>query len=310
MLCQCYNRALILEEVLEELKVLVEPLLRLCLEAGDAICQHYSSASAGDYHSKSDDSPLTAADLASDAILREGLSLLTPQIPILSEESGEIAFVERQAWERHWLVDPLDGTKEFLSRTGEFTINIALIERHRPVLGVVYLPLERHAYVGIPGDAAYRYTYGDSALAGSADWESEAIATRTLPHTEPFALLASRRHHSATLDWTLQWLEGAFGELVRLDSGSALKFCQLAAGNGDFYPRFSPCCEWDTAAGQALLEAAGGCLLDMEGNSVGYNRQKSLYSPHFIAVGDAQHSYWQEYLAAYRMRALALECKE
>jgi len=275
----------------QNLHALVPPLLRLCRKAGDTICAHYNRSSAADYEPKRDDSPLTQADLASHAILQAGLSELDRTVPVLSEESGEGTFAVRRQWSRYWLVDPLDGTREFLARTGEFTINVALIDSSRPVLGVVYLPLERAAYVGIPGDLARRY---DDA--GSADCSTAQLATRTLDAGRPLEVLASRRHRGARLQACLDWLDEHWGRVTRSDMGSALKFCRMANGAGDFYPRFSRCCEWDTAAGQAVLEAAGGRVVGLDGESLRYNCSDSLYSPVFYALADPTHPLWQRLL--------------
>jgi len=155
----------------QDLQALVFPLLQLCREAGDAICAHYHSPAAREYEAKGDNSPLTRADLDSHALLQSGLTSLEPTIPVLSEESTPQELAERRSWSLYWLVDPLDGTKEFLARTGEFTINIALISSHQPVLGVLYLPLERTAYVGIPGVQACCYQD-----AGQGEWSTNELA--------------------------------------------------------------------------------------------------------------------------------------
>ena len=271
------------------LEPLVPPLLALCREAGTAICEHYNAPGADQYHTKGDDSPLTLADLASDRILQAGLPEIGPRLPVLSEESPEAVKGQRHDWPRYWLVDPLDGTKEFLARTGEFTINIALVDDHRPVLGLLYQPLAELAHVGIPGLWARRY-----AADASGDWRSKALSVRPLQPGRPLQVLASRRHRSARLARCLDWLREAWGELERSDSGSALKFCQLAEGRGDFYPRFARCCEWDTAAGHALLEAAGGRMLRVDGQPLRYNCSDSLYSPNFFAIADGEHPLWGE----------------
>ena len=277
----------------QDLQALVLPVLQLCREAGDVICSHYHAPGAADYESKGDDSPLTRADLDSHALLQKGLSAVDASIPILSEESPEGDLAERRSWSQYWLVDPLDGTKEFLARTGEFTVNIALIAQHRPVLGVLYLPLQRVAYVGIPGAEAscYRDT-------GDDNWSRTALAPRCLEPGQPLTVLASRRHGGPRLQACLDWLDKHWGPVARLNSGSALKFCQLAEGTGDLYPRFSPCCEWDTAAGQAVLEAAGGSLLGLDGQPLRYNCRDSLLSPHFYAMADAHHPLWRQLLQA------------
>lgn len=273
------------------LEELVPPLLELCREAAAAICEHYNASHAGDFEAKDDKSPLTQADLASDALLQAGLSALDSSIPILSEESAPTDAALRRRWRRYWLVDPLDGTREFLARTGEFTINIALIDDHKPVLGLLYQPLKGLADVGIPGVLARRYRD-----CGDASWPANELETSKLQRGEPLLLLASRRHRGEHLQACLEWLGSNWGEISRANSGSALKFSQMAAGQGDFYPRFSPCCEWDTAAGQAVLEAAGGSLLGMDGEPLRYNCQDSLYSPYFYAIADAGHALWQQLL--------------
>jgi 3'(2'), 5'-bisphosphate nucleotidase len=270
-----------------ELNSLIAPLLGICQRAGEVICDHYYSAAAADYEAKGDDSPLTRADLDSHQVLAEALAGLLPGVPMLSEESPESDRVGRRNWGDYWLVDPLDGTKEFLARTGEFTINIALIADQRPVLGVLYLPLERAAYVGIPGLLACRYQLG-----ADGEWDRSSLAVRRLQTGRPLTLLASRRHRGPRLQTCLEWLAENWGEVDRLDSGSALKFCQLAEGVGDFYPRYSPCCEWDTGAGQAVLEAAGGCLLGLDGEPLRYNCSESLLSPNFYAIADRSHELW------------------
>jgi len=269
------------------------PLLRLCREAGEVICGHYNAPGADAYEAKGDDSPLTRADLASHAVLQGGLSVLDPDVPVLSEESVPADIASRRQWRRYWLVDPLDGTKEFLARTGEFTINIALIDNHRPVLGVLYLPLERLAYVGIPGVLARRYSD-----AGEGKWTASELATRTLQTGQAMVVLASRRHSGSRLQACLAWLDEHWGPITRRNMGSALKFCAMAQGEGDFYPRFSPCCEWDTAAGQAVLEAAGGRVLGLDGAPLRYNCSDSLYSPPFYALADGSHPLWGQLLHA------------
>jgi 3'(2'), 5'-bisphosphate nucleotidase len=274
------------------LESLVLPLIELCREAGEVICRHYHAPGEVAVQAKQDDSPLTSADMESHHLLQAGLSPLAGGLPVLSEESHPAHKARRREWPRYWLVDPLDGTKEFVAGTGEFTINIALIDGHRPVLGVLYLPLARAAYVGLPGLFARRYV-----PAPDGSWVSRDITARKLSEGAPLVVLASRRHRGQALRECLDWLQAHWGPIERCNSGSALKFCQLAEGEGDFYPRFSPCCEWDTGAGQALLEAAGGMLLGLDGEPLRYNCRDTLLSPHFLAIADAGHPLWRQYLA-------------
>ena len=270
------------------MQTLVRPLIELAQRAGDVICDHYGAAHAGEFEAKGDDSPLTRADTDSHAILKAGLEALDDDIPVLSEESDDAETAMRLSWEKYWLVDPLDGTKEFLARTGEFTINIALIEAHSPVLGLLYVPLTQKAYVGIPGEGAWRYE-----LQSDGQWSAFSIVTQTLEQGNTMTVLASRRHRGPRLEQCFAWLHDHWGETKRVNSGSAIKFCQMVDGQGDFYPRFSPCCEWDTAAGQALLEAAGGALVDMEGRAFRYNTRDTLLNPDFYAVSDAENPFWR-----------------
>lgn len=289
-----------------QLKSLVPALIALCEKAGETICEHYHAPDADLFEAKGDDSPLTRADLASDTVLTEGLARLEPLLPILSEESAPQDPAIRRAWPRYWLVDPLDGTKEFLARTGEFTINIALIDQHRATLGILYLPLEKVAYIGIPGLGAWRSGQPvENGLVNRVEnhtesWDTTELRTRPLQDGDPLLLLASRRHRGERLGNCLEWLQSQWQPIERRNSGSALKFCQMVDGQGDFYPRFVPCCEWDTAAGQALLEGAGGALLGLDGKPLRYNRRESLYSPNFYGISDVSHPLWQALFARDR----------
>lgn len=274
---------------MQDLSDLIPPLLELCREAGKRICHHYHAPGADEFEAKGDDTPLTLADIDSHRCLAAGLASMTPELPLLSEESEDDELAGRRDWPQFWMVDPLDGTKEFLGRTGEFTINIALIRDHQPVLGVLYVPLEQSAYVGIPGQLARRYS--------GPDWQYRALKTRSLVAGESMTVLASRRHRGPRISTCIEWLQRHWGGIKRDNSGSALKFCQLADGRGDFYPRFSPCSEWDTAAGQAVLEAAGGVLLGLDGQPLRYNCRDSLLSPDFLAIADPDNDLWPAVLA-------------
>ena len=264
---------------IEQRLVLADSLVALCQRAGQAIVQLYNSDQPLVVKQKTDNSPVTEADHQSQQILAEGLTALTPDWPILSEEQTIPSFAERRQWRRYWLVDPLDGTLEFINRSGEFTINIALVEDGFPVLGLIYLPLNRVAYVGVTGGHAWRQ---------DADIEQRTpLKVRGRRPADTVGLLAGGRHKGEKLQACLDSLQQYFAGVERINSGSALKFCHLAEGLGDIYPRFFPCCEWDTAAGQALVEAAGGQLVTVDFQRFRYNCRESLINPHFYAVGAA-----------------------
>jgi 3'(2'), 5'-bisphosphate nucleotidase len=242
----------------------------LAKRAGAEILQVYSQPF--DVTRKQDQSPLTQADLRAHTVIVRKLGELTPDVPVLSEEASDIPYEQRRRWSRYWLVDPLDGTKEFVSRNGEFTVNIALIEQHVPVLGVVHVPVKNTTYVG-SSDGAFRQT---------GDKRYEPIRVRA-PAALPVRVVGSRSHAApGSLDTLLEQL----GAHTLLSVGSSLKFCLIAEGNADFYPRFGPTSEWDTAAAQAVVEAAGGAVVDVHGQPLRYNTKAELLNPAFFAFGD------------------------
>ncbi|MBK8533866.1 MAG: 3'(2'),5'-bisphosphate nucleotidase CysQ [Candidatus Competibacteraceae bacterium] len=251
----------------------LEPVRLLAVEASAQILGIYATAFGVTV--KDDDSPLTAADLAAHQVIVAGLQRLTPEIPVLSEESASIPFAERSQWQRYWLVDPLDGTKEFVQRNGQFTVNIALIENHQPVLGVVRVPVTGSCYSAVRGYGAFREEPGQPA---------QPITVQPLQPDTPVRVVGSRSHGGPGLQAFVAKL-GAY-ELVT--TGSSLKFCQVAEGTADVYPRLSPTSEWDTAAAHAIVEVAGGRVVSAEtGESLRYNTRESLLNPHFIVYGDA-----------------------
>jgi 3'(2'), 5'-bisphosphate nucleotidase len=255
---------------------LLDPVRLLAREAGKAILEIYARADH-DIVDKDDASPLTAADLAAHHLIIAGLQQLTPDIPILSEESATIPWQERKLWQRYWLVDPLDGTKEFIKRNGEFTVNIALIENGMPVLGVVYAPVLDWLYSGVQGQGA-------SKLSGDT---GKAIHCAMIdPAQRHLRVVASRNHRGEALDAWLERLQPRYPDIETVSMGSSLKICLVAEGKADVYPRLAPTCEWDTAAAQAVLEAAGGALVDPEGEPLRYNQKDAMLNPHFLAVGD------------------------
>lgn len=238
--------------------------------AGAAILEIYAGSFAVEH--KADDSPLTAADMASHRVILSGLRQLTPDIPVVSEESKDIGWETRRGWERYWLVDPLDGTREFVKRNGEFTVNIALIENHMPVLGVVLIPVTGELYCGIAGEGAFVETAPGTL--------PQPIATRAAASIPIVA--GSRSHGNERQTAMLAGL--GYHRLVAV--GSSIKFCMLARGDADLYLRLGPTSEWDTAAAQCVLEQAGGAVLDLKGESLRYNTKDSLLNPEFLALGD------------------------
>ena len=238
--------------------------------AGAAILEIYAGAFAVEH--KSDDSPLTAADMAAHHAIVEGLHALTPDVPVLSEESANIPWGTRAARTRYWLVDPLDGTREFVKRNGEFTVNIALIEDHVPVFGVVLAPVPGELYFGVRDRGAF--------LERAPGALPQPLQTR--PAAQPPVVAGSR---SLAQERTGAMLAN-LGAHQMVSMGSSLKFCLIAAGKADLYLRLGPTSEWDTAAAQCVLEQAGGVVLDMQGQPFRYNTRDSLLNPEFVAVGD------------------------
>jgi 3'(2'), 5'-bisphosphate nucleotidase len=245
-------------------------VVRLAQRAGDAILSVYGEQFEVTH--KTDQSPLTQADLRSHHILIEGLRALTPDLPVLSEEDSDIAFEQRRQWQRYWLIDPLDGTKEFVSRNGEFTVNVALIDDHVPLLGVVHVPVTGITYTGQAGVGAFKQVSGEP---------TQRLHVRK-PAATPLRIVGSRSHRGDSLDRFLPKLEPY--EMIAV--GSSLKFCLVAEGSADFYPRLGPTSEWDTAAAQAVVEAAGGVVITTDGARLSYNTKAELLNPHFLVFGD------------------------
>ncbi len=248
------------------MKINTDVLLDIAREAGAAIMEIY----AGDFRveTKSDESPLTCADRASHEVIVRRLMEHFPEIPVLSEEGLDIDFAERCSWERFWLVDPLDGTKEFIKKNGEFTVNIALIENGRVVFGVVYVPARQTLYWG---------GAEQPAMSQVGDGEAYAIKVKQSVAEQGLTVVMSRSHPSPELEVYLQDLSVADAVSV----GSSLKFCVVAEGKADLYPRLGPTMEWDVAAGHAVVEAAGGQVTTIDGDILKYNKE-NLLNPYFI----------------------------
>jgi 3'(2'), 5'-bisphosphate nucleotidase len=251
-------------------RALLEEVAAIARAAGREILEVYATGVA-ESAAKADDSPLTAADLRSHRLILQRLGELTPALPVLSEESAQVPAAVRAGWPRYWLVDPLDGTREFLSRNGEFTVNIALIEGHAPALGIVHVPVTDTTYRGLPGEGAWRERGGEPM-------ERIRVAARS---AAPLRVVGSRSHRGNSLDAFLERI-GAH-ELVAI--GSSLKFCRVAEGAADVYPRLGPTSEWDTAAAHAVLLAAGGGVSALDGTPLAYNTREALLNPFFVAFG-------------------------
>lgn len=255
---------------LSDVKIEYDALKSIAREAGEAILTIYQKEDFSvitDF--KADNSPLTLADKESHNIISRRLEKLFPDIPVLSEEGKDISFDERRHWSRFWLVDPLDGTKEFINRNGEFTVNIALIENNKPIMGLIYIPVQHVFYFGKKGEEAFK------------EDTTTRTSLKTSLKTKELKAVGSRSHSSKEEQDFLRKMNVT--ELV--SKGSSLKFCMIAEGNADVYFRFGPTMEWDTAAGQAIVEAAGGSVLDSEKNIFSYNKQ-SLRNGSFYCLSN------------------------
>jgi 3'(2'), 5'-bisphosphate nucleotidase len=251
---------------MRDLSALAQALVPIVDRAGAAIMRIYDSGFT--VQRKEDNSPLTLADLESQRVIIEGLAEVTPDLPILSEESAQAPWDERKTWRELWVVDPLDGTREFVKRNGEFTVNIALVQDHEPVLGVVAAPALGLLYWGASGVGAF------SRHRGAAE-----VPIHVSQPVSPLRVVGSRSHASPE---TAGYL-ARVGPHAMTGIGSSLKFCLVAEGKADLYPRFGPTSEWDTAAGQALLEAAGGRVTRLDGHRLRYNCRASVINGDFLA---------------------------
>lgn len=246
-------------------------VIALAKQAGAAILSCYAQPALA-VTQKSDHTPVTAADKLAHHIIHTGLSQLNPLYPVLSEEGVEIPYSERQTWETYWLVDPLDGTKEFIAHTDEFTVNIALIHQSQPVLGVVYVPVLDVCYFACRGQAAKKQQgHAAPGVINTIPWSGDVVR-----------VMSSRRHNRERVEQ----LFAAFPGLQLMPMGSSLKACLIAEGQADVYLRLGLTSEWDTAATQCIVEAAGGQIVDVEGQPLRYNTKQSLLNPWFLVCGD------------------------
>jgi len=258
---------------------LIEEICQIASNAADCILEVYDTDFS--VESKDDHSPLTAADMAAHNAICLALAKLTPEIPVLSEESSELPYTERCQWSRYWLVDPLDGTREFIKRNDEFTVNIALIENGQSSLGVITVPVTGVCYYAAASLGAFKI---------NADGITESIKVKK-SELNNITIAGSRSHGSEKQQALIDQLGGA--EIIAI--GSSLKFCLVAEGKVDIYPRFGLTSEWDTAAAQCIVEEAGGCVVDMNFKPIRYNTKDSLLNPEFLVIAD-QSFDWKQYL--------------
>ena len=262
----------------DKLKAMLEPVLEIARAASEKIIAVYNRDFT--VEQKADHSPLTEADMAAHEVIESRLQALYPEIPVLSEESSHIPFEERRQWQRYWLVDPLDGTREFVKRNGEFTVNIALIEGHEPIMGVIVVPVTGVSYYAARDNGAWKVVDGEV---------SEVKVRRREPG---FMIVAGSRSHAS--DSLVAFLE-RIGEHELVSMGSSLKFCLVAEGKADVYPRLGPTSEWDTAAAHCIVNEAGGSLTDTHMKPLLYNTKESLLNPSFFVSGEAMYD-WSQYL--------------
>jgi 3'(2'), 5'-bisphosphate nucleotidase len=252
---------------------LLESTLDIAIRAGQKILEIYEKDFEVDF--KVDGSPLTLADQSAHALIQAALEKLDPLIPVLSEESTQAVFQQRLSWNKFWLVDPLDGTKEFVKRNGEFTVNIALIENGEPILGVVHTPVK---------DVSHYAATGLGSFKKLSDNSTSPLAVKTATKNK-IVMVASRSHSGPEVSEYQQNIEMEYGQIEIASMGSSLKICLVAEGAADIYPRLGPTSEWDTAAAHCVLEMAGGRLTDLTGERLKYNKPDIL-NPWFLASGD------------------------
>jgi 3'(2'), 5'-bisphosphate nucleotidase len=264
----------------QDLVDLIPEILKISRQAGDKILEIYETDFS--VESKQDNSPLTAADMAAHKTICEQLSKLTPAIPILSEESSHISFNERQNWNQYWLVDPLDGTREFIKRNGEFSVNIALIEGHHSIMGIIHIPVAGCSYTAAINNGAYKHEQNGNSTQISVRQTNDGKIT----------VAGSRSHGNEQQQAFIAKLKNP--EILSI--GSSLKFRLVAEGIADIYPRFGPTSEWDTAAAQAIVEEAGGMVVDTNFKRLLYNTKESLLNPAFLVIADKIFD-WRRYLS-------------
>ncbi len=262
-----------------DLKELLDPVIQIAYQAGKKIMEVYDAGFS--VEQKSDHTPVTEADMAANEVIECKLKELTPHLPILTEEDDSVPYSERKKWPRYWLIDPLDGTREFIKRNGEFTVNIALIDGDESVMGVVYAPVMGVLYYAAKGQGAFKQASIN---------EPEVIRVRDKCQSKT-VIACGRSHPSAEMKSFVE----SIGEHEIIRIGSALKSCLVAEGKADLYARLGPTSEWDTAAAQCVVEEAGGAITDTNMQRLCYNTKDDLLNPHFFVAGD-QSINWSDYL--------------
>jgi 3'(2'), 5'-bisphosphate nucleotidase len=265
----------------KEILKLVWEAVKASVPAGEGILNVYDTDFSVD--TKSDDSPLTKADMESHRIITD--HLISTNIPILSEEGKNVPYEERKSWDLFWLVDPLDGTKEFVNRNGDFTVNIALIQDGYPIAGVIYIPVTDELFIGAPGIGSKKLSNVKQLMDKASSMDALLTHSISLPDIQPrslYTVVCSRSHMSADTETFITELKEKHGELDFASRGSSLKLCMVAEGKADIYPRFAPTMEWDTAAGQAIAENSGATVINVySGERLEYNKE-NLLNPWFI----------------------------
>lgn len=260
----------------KELNALGVEINHIAREAGNMIRKYFNSSY--EIELKNDKSPVTTADLAANEYIEQQLSTITPNIPRISEESENTSYQERRHWDSFWLIDPLDGTREFVKNRPDFTVNIALIHDQRPILGCIYLPIADQLYFANSKNHAYRQ-----------DQSNQPIKINVSSQLQTIPRICGSRSHAGK---SMQRFLNAVGEYQLIARGSSIKSCLVADGSADVYPRFGPTWEWDTAAAQCILVQAGGHMTTLDMNTLSYNKE-SLLNPSFIAFANKQHD-WAE----------------
>jgi 3'(2'), 5'-bisphosphate nucleotidase len=267
-----------------ELDALLALAIKLSKEAGEEVLRHYDNGEFKQY-TKGDNSPVTTADLAANRVLEEQLAIATPDIPIISEESGILPLAQRQHWPRYWLLDPIDGTGEFILGSGDFAVNIALIENNHPVIGVIHAPYHQLTYFAAQGQGAFK----ESPLG------KKSIKVACFDGQREINVAISRRQELKVID---QYMAQRY-QYHHIALGScSLKNCLVAEGKADCYIRIGPTGEWDTGASQCIVEQAGGQILDSQFRPLSYNQHESLANPNFMALG-ASDIDWQQIIDSH-----------